>query len=362
MDRMEASPGEASAFLGKSKAYENPMQGRKKEPAGDCPLIREAEMNEFSWNRRAFLLAGGAMGTAGIGAALTGARAATRDGGAGTAHYVTGSPQPDLPPMEVTLPGAVARLDGVDLWYWDTGGAGPAVVLLHPATGSGHVWGYQQAALSAAGYRVIGYSRRGHRGSSPVDPAAPGTGVEDLRMLVDHLGLRDFHLVGTAAGGFLAGGFALAQPERLKSLTIACSIVSVADPQVRALVPWLYEAWWNALAHDLRELSPSYRATNRAGHARWNELHDLSRGDNPEVNQPAGLVASLDTMARITVPTQLIYGDADLISPPPIARKLQAAIPGSALTILTECGHSAYWERPAAFNQALLDFFKRQAS
>jgi pimeloyl-ACP methyl ester carboxylesterase len=60
-------------------------------------------------------------------------------------------------------------------------GTGPAVVLLHPATGSSLVWGYQQATFAAAGYRVVGYSRRGFNGSSPVDPANPGSGADALR-------------------------------------------------------------------------------------------------------------------------------------------------------------------------------------
>src|SRR5689334_21103147 len=84
-----------------------------------------------------------------------------------------GDPQPlaaNPPPAPISAPASVAKLAGVDLWYWDSGGEGPALVLLHPATGSGLVWGYQQAAFAAAGYRVIGYSRRGFSGSSAVDP------------------------------------------------------------------------------------------------------------------------------------------------------------------------------------------------
>src|ERR1700733_1792405 len=60
---------------------------------------------------------------------------------------------------------AVAVLPGTRLAYWDTGGTGEAIVLLHPATGSARIWSYQQPVFIEAGYRVIAYSRRGYGGS-----------------------------------------------------------------------------------------------------------------------------------------------------------------------------------------------------
>ncbi len=59
------------------------------------------------------------------------------------------------------------------------------------------------------------------------------------------------------------------------------------------------------------------------------------------------------------MPVLLISGDADLISPPPIARLFHQAIRGSELVVLSECGHSAYWERPVEFNAAVLRFIVR---
>ena len=60
-----------------------------------------------------------------------------------------------LPKQFVAKEGHV-KVAGAILWYWDTGGDGPAVVLVHPGTGSGLVWGYQQPVFAKAGYRVIG--------------------------------------------------------------------------------------------------------------------------------------------------------------------------------------------------------------
>src|SRR5882672_1741293 len=108
-----------------------------------------------------------------------------------------------IPPQAQTKE-AIAALPGTRLVYWDTGGNGTAIVLLHPATGSARIWSYQQPVFVKAGYRVIAYSRRGYGGSDPVPKENPGTAAGDLQNLVDSLGLGKFHLVGSAAGGGIA--------------------------------------------------------------------------------------------------------------------------------------------------------------
>src|SRR5437870_1096694 len=65
-------------------------------------------------------------------------------------------------PEQVAAKEGIAEVPGTRLGYWDTGGEGPAILLLHPATGSALIWAYQQPVFAKAGYRVIAYSRRGH--------------------------------------------------------------------------------------------------------------------------------------------------------------------------------------------------------
>src|SRR3954471_10261630 len=117
---------------------------------------------------------------------------------------------PQQPPFRE----AVADIGDAKLWYTDTGGTGAPVVLVHPASGSGLIWSYQRPALVTAGFRVIGYSRRGCYGSSPIDKANPGIGWQDLLTLADRLGLDTFHLVGCAAGGGIAANLAFSHPQR----------------------------------------------------------------------------------------------------------------------------------------------------
>src|SRR5262245_31721606 len=105
-----------------------------------------------------------------------------------------------IPPQAPAKEG-IAELTDTRLWFWDTGGTGEPIVLLHPASGSGLIWGYQQPVFAKADYRVVSDSRRGYHGSAPVDRAKPGIASEDLHQLVEVLGLGQVQVFGPAAGG-----------------------------------------------------------------------------------------------------------------------------------------------------------------
>jgi pimeloyl-ACP methyl ester carboxylesterase len=274
-----------------------------------------------------------------------------------TAPSVLASAQAPPPARETA-----AELPGVRIWYQDTGGSGVPVVFLHAATGSSRVWEYQLPAFTAIGYRVIAYDRRGF-GRSVIDPAGPqpGTGADDLLSLMQYLGVDRFHLVSTAAGAFVALDFALSFPQRLRSLVVANSIGGVQDEDFvtmgRRLRP---SPQFDALPPEFRELGPSYRAANPSGTRRWIELERISRPDGPP--PPAQTMRNRITFSaleRITLPTLLLTGDADLYAPPPVLRLFGVRIKGSESVIVPEAGHSAYWERPEIFNQNVLRFIRK---
>jgi pimeloyl-ACP methyl ester carboxylesterase len=264
---------------------------------------------------------------------------------------------PQAPPRETH-----AALPGVRLWFTDTGGRGEPIVLLHAATGSSRVWEYQVPAFTQSGYRVIAFDRRGF-GRSVVDPtgAQPGTGADDLLALADHLGIDRLHLVGTAAGGFVALDFAVSFPQRLLSLVVANSIGGVQDEDYLELGRRLRPTpEFNALPPDFRELGPSYRAGNPRGTARWIELEHMSRADGPQ--PPAQTMRNRLTFSlleQIRIPTLLLTGAADLYAPPPVLRLFAARIKNSESLVVPEAGHSAYWEQPDIFNQSVLAFVRK---
>jgi len=262
-----------------------------------------------------------------------------------------------IPPQRPAKDG-IAALPGTRLSYWDTEGSGEAIVLLHPATGSARIWGYQQPVFAKAGYRVIAYSRRGHGGSDPVPKENPGTAAGDLHALVEFLGVGKFHLAGSAAGGGIAVHYALSHPESLLSLVVACAVGGVEDKEYAETAERLRPKGFDEMPATFRELSPAYRAANPEGAAQWAALAQAAVTGNRAGQQPANRV-TWASLAALNVPTLVIGGDADLYVPPPMLRTYAAHIPGARLVLVPEAGHSLYWERPDIFNTALLEFFAR---
>lgn len=262
-------------------------------------------------------------------------------------------------PDQVPAQEGMAEVPGSRLWYWDTGGGGQPVILLHAGTQSAAGWVYQQPVLAQAGYRVIGYSRRGYYRSDSGSADDPGYGADDLRCVIKHLGLGAVDLVGAAQGGFFAIDYALAWPDQVRSLAVISSYMGITDADYAAVNARLRPPFFATLPHDFQELSPSYRAGNPQGLAAWQALeHAAIHGKRitPKMKQPLTW-ARLET---IRCPALLMTGDSDLYTPPSLLRMQAQHMPHAAVHIVREAGHSPYWEQPALFNQILLAFLAKQ--
>jgi pimeloyl-ACP methyl ester carboxylesterase len=267
--------------------------------------------------------------------------------------------QTPIPP-QVSVTEALAQIPDTTLWYWDTGGDGVPIVLLHPATGSALIWGYQQPVFANAGYRVIAYSRRGYYNSAPYDRDNPGIGSEDLCHLADALGLERFHVVASAAGGSIASDFAFSYQERLISLTISSNSFGVRDGEIAKAAAFIRPDGFDQLPVEFREIGPSYRAANPEGVKTWLDLeHKALIG--PEFRQRLKNEIKQERLKELKLPTLLIAGAADLFTPPSISRMIAAELPNSRLALMPESGHSSYWEEPELFNHAVLDFINGQS-
>ncbi|MFL6118313.1 alpha/beta fold hydrolase [Actinophytocola sp.] len=264
---------------------------------------------------------------------------------------MTGPPdhEPPVPPRTVAT-------GDVTLAVWDTGGAGPPVVLMHAAWGSGEHWAPQLRALHAAGYRPIAWSRRGHHGSD-AGPADPGEVSTDLERLAAALALTSFHLVGTGFGGAGAVQFALTRPSRVRSLTLAASLCGVTDPAFVAETRRLVPPAWERLPIELRELSAAYRFRDVEGTHAWCRL--TKRAVHRRVSQRPAVEVTRAALADLSPPTLLLTGAADPYLPPPRMHALAAEIPGAGQAVIAEAGHSPSWENPAEFDETVLDHLSR---
>jgi pimeloyl-ACP methyl ester carboxylesterase len=307
---------------------------------------------------------------------------------------VTVVPEPPQVPAKEGLFDA----GGARLWYWDTGGDGQAVVFLHPGTGNGTSWVYQQPVFAKAGYRVIGYSRRGSFKSETDANAPPAAGpmtaqdIEDLYKLATHLSLGRFHLVGIAAGGFVAAHYAVNFPETLRSVVLGCSLMSIQDPDYQALTTKVQAPNMQSTPSEFKELSAAYRTLNPEGTERWIEIEKKNpraamgpgapvpglRAGGPAgdrgaaggaaplpppggASTPGGRKATNFTTLRemsTRVPTLLMTGDADLYFNPGLLHYVGQRVPAAKRLVLEYSGHAPFWEQPTEFNRMILEFIR----
>jgi len=262
-------------------------------------------------------------------------------------------------PEQVAANEGMADLSGTRLGYWDTGGGGEPIVLLHPASGSALVWLYQQPVFAKAGYRVIAYSRRNYYNSDLAPENDPGAASADLQHLVEFLRLDKFHLVGSAAGGSVAADYALSHPERLLSLTVSSNNLAAANGYIADTAAKIRTKEWDDLPRWFRELGPSYRGANPAGVAKWTELNHISE-TGKGARQKLVNVVTPEKLETLKARTLLMTGAADMFTPPSITRMIARHILDNEVVIVPECGHSPYWEQPEFFNRTVLGFIGKR--
>ncbi|MEM7747234.1 MAG: alpha/beta hydrolase [Pseudomonadota bacterium] len=251
-----------------------------------------------------------------------------------------------------------AELPDARLWYWDTGGGGDPIVLLHPASQSCQIWEHQRQAFSQAGYRVIAYSRRGVFKSESGSLPDASSSIGDLADLLDYLRIDRAHVLGAAAGAITALGFSVGHQERVRSLVLAGTIFQLDERDWRDYFGRLGIAEVRGrVSTEFLELGPSYRIEQSAGVARFAELSRAALVGQP-VKQPVGIKVTWEMLEQLTMPVLLLTGEADLFAPPPLQKMVANHIRRHRLETLPQVGHAPYWEVPDAFNSVVLDFLR----
>ena len=276
-------------------------------------------------------------------------------GGAQESNYLPSPKQ--VPVTEGVLP----LSGGAGLYYWDTGGNGPTILLSHPGRGSALTWPYQQPVFSAAGFRVIAYSRRGCFASPAGSANDTGNYADDINALMEHLHVDKFHILGLAAGGFSVTDFAVSYPNKLLSMVIACSLFGMWDKDIDERLDFILPKAFGDLPPEFKELGPSYRWAHPEGVKEWLVMERKSKGDGIRHGQKAKSTITWDKIRANNIPTFFIAGGADLYQPPSMMRAAAREVPNSQTLVISEAGHAAQWEQPALFNQAVIEFFRKNS-
>ena len=262
--------------------------------------------------------------------------------------------------------------DAVKLHFEDSGSGYP-VIFVHEFAGDVRSWEPQLRYFSRR-YRCIAFNARGFPPSDvPEDGAmySQDRARDDIKAVLDHLGIGDAHIVGLSMGGFATLHFGFAYPGMARSLVVAgCGYG--AEPGRRARFQEEAEA---AAARFESEGAEKFAASYALGPARvqfqnkdprgWRQFADMlaehsSLGSALTMRGVQKGRPSLwdleDDMKALTVPTLVVTGDEDdpCLAP---ALFMKQAIASSGLVVFPRTGHTVNLEEPDAFNRAVADFF-----
>jgi len=248
------------------------------------------------------------------------------------------------------------------------GDEGLPVIFLHGIGGDAESWRLQLDGFSSQ-YRAIAWDMPGYGDSAPIAEMTFPALVEAVSVLLDRLSVTRAHLVGHSLGGMIAQAFALAHPERLRSLTLAATSAAFGkrvdgEPDL-AWRDRFIEQRLGALDRgaSMAELAPKLvrGLIGDEPDPKGLEQAILSMAAVPETGYRAAVhcLTGFDqeaVLSDIRTPTLLIAGEKDPVAPPRVMQHMAEAMPDARLETLKGSGHLVHLERPESFNDRLADF------
>jgi pimeloyl-ACP methyl ester carboxylesterase len=256
-----------------------------------------------------------------------------------------------------------ALVAGTELAY-AVEGEGPAVLFLHAFPLGLFMWDGQAAALAPT-HTVVRFDDRGFGASPPGDGLLTMERIaDDAAALLDHLGLPRAVVAGCSMGGYAALAFARRHADRLRGLVLQDTRAGADGDEARAGRATLAEtvrregAGAAAEAFLPKLLGETTKREKPEVVARVKQAI-LGTSVQGIVDALAGLAARADStpfLRQIAVPTLVVCGEEDAITPVAESEALQRGIAGSRLAVIPKAGHLSNLEQPAPFNEALLGF------
>lgn len=263
------------------------------------------------------------------------------------------------------------KINGVDIYY-EVVGEGEPVVFVNGIFMNTNSWLYQCTVLSKK-YKVVLHDLRGQwKSGKPKDRDAYSIEihVEDLKGLLDHLGVKPVHLVGTSYGGEIAIRFTAKYPDYVKDLIIITAASEIhLDLKLTAL-RWLEGAktkdpyrfvlsWINDVYSD--------NFLNKMG---WGFIERLVNVYSSSFDFEAAvflLESFLELeknpltpiLREIDVPTLVIAAEKDRVKPVKYSKIIAEGIRNSKLIVIDNAGHAVVIEKPEIVNMLIMGFIEK---
>ena len=251
-------------------------------------------------------------------------------------------------------------------------GEGPAVVFCHGVTLSSRVWAKQFVSFPAAGFRAIAFDSRGHGESSVGDTGHSLDNLaDDLRTVLEALDVRDAVLVGHSMGGMAVQAFAIRHPDVIAERVCGLVLLSTSSHNLVSDARRVRGAVETAV-----NLGPDVGSVMRQRNLGL-LLARIGFGEDPSpshveatrqmlaacsketTRQAVGALLQLDLTAElpsVRVPTLVVVGTHDALTPPRDAHRIANLIPDARLVEYPGAGHMLMYERTAEVDGLIMEF------
>ncbi len=258
--------------------------------------------------------------------------------------------------------------DGARIHYQAGGRRGaPAVLMIQGLGADKHGWDMQRFIL-ARRYRVIAFDNRGAgRSDKPFTAYSIEQMADDAVAVLNHEGVDAAHVVGASMGGAISLVMALRHPTRVLSLTLACTACRNQPWRRELLERWMEAAQergmgsmtreaarWVMAPRSFRRLVPAFG---------WLGPLAMGRPTHSFVAQVRAILATADELADdlhlITVPTLVMVGNQDILTPRGDSEEIADGIPDAELVVISGAAHGFMIEHASTFNRILIEFLNR---
>ena len=259
-----------------------------------------------------------------------------------------------------------ADVNGIDIAFQEKGpwGSAPApLVLLHGFPLDARVWEAQLSGLSDR-FHVLAVDLPGFGQSKSDKPFSIESQADAVHAMLEKLGLLPVVLGGLSMGGYVSLAYAKKYPTDLKGLVLVDTKAEADTPQAREgrdkMVELVRQKGSPAVAEQMMpkmiaagaeaskpELAKRLRGIMDACPPKTIEHALLAMRDRPDFSWH---------LASIPVPTLIVVGEADAITPPAMAESMKREIPRATLSVIRGAGHMSPMEQPDQVNEAMRKF------
>lgn len=239
-----------------------------------------------------------------------------------------------------------------------------ALVLIHAFPLSGAMWEHERRSLRDAADPIIAPSLPGFGGTAvPRGDASMDDYADSVIAAMDAARVERAAVAGISMGGYVAFALWRRHRERIERLFLADTRAEADTDEARDRRLRLAELVRERGIEALLKAPPQWL---RKGSPHWDPLLKMIRGQAPEgVAQGSIAMAhrpdSRPDLPTIDVPTAVVVGEEDSITPLEMSRTISDAIPGATLSVIPGAGHIANIEAPTAFEAALRTWLRRTA-